>query len=327
MIRIFLHLILLLLGVQSASTVLAQSCCSGGVPTSSNLGLIPQLEGSVLVSVGADFNTLRTLKSGTLTLDDDLRNRSTQTYLTRTSYSISPTTHVEVLVPYIIQSRSIVTNSGRTAQEQTAGFGDVTLLATHRWLDKVLVMRSGVGLTLPTGDFNQTDDRGLFFLEDLQPGSGAIDMILFHSTEFQFFEKNPNRYFFLNSILTRSGKNSQSRGGAQEYQFGNEVQVIVGYSDQVLLAKSIVTPTLSLRYRHVGRDLVDGIPNSGSGGDFLFSRIGANLQLSPVWSAYGGYELPVYSRVNETQLAPSYRISIGITISISKNQNASISQF
>ena len=310
--------------VFSGSHLNGQACCSGGVPTSSNLGMEPADGGLFILSLGADLNFLSTLKSGSTRLDDELRDRSTQSYLFRAAYSFSASTSVEVLLPYVRQTRTIVTNAGVDDNQNTRGVGDMSLLATYKWLDKNVSLRTGIGLSLPTGDFDQSDDRGLFLLEDLQPGSGALDIIFYNSIGFHLSKTRPTSLAFFRTIYALNGVNKESRNGAQTYQFGDDLQLILGYTDQYLLGSQLVSPDLGVRYRSVQRDLVDGIPNSGSGGDFIFLRYGLNWTISPDYSFYFGGELPIYGQVNETQLAPTYSLNIGFTATINTLQNNEI---
>jgi len=316
-VRIFLHLLIAIV-FGFFTQLSAQSCCSGGVPTSSNLGLVPNESGQLVLSLGADLNFLNTLKSGTQRLDDDLRNRSTQSYLIRAAYTPLEKLNVEVLLPYVVQTRRIITNNGDNDRQRTSGVGDITLLTSYKILDKRVSMSSGIGVSIPTGDFDQRDNRGLYLLEDLQAGSGALDIIIYNYLGYNISPSNPNQLLSLRTIYAKSGTNDRSRNGNQTYQFGNDLQVIFDYSDQVLLGTQLVSPYAGIRYRGVTRDRVDDIPNSGSGGQFVFLRGGFNWNVTANSSFFLGGESAIHSSVNETQLAPSYSLNFGWTTSISK---------
>ena len=66
-----------------------QTCCSGGVPVSSNLGLPSEGKNTLQFSLNYDLNVLETLKSGTEVLEDDSRSRRTHSILFQAGYSIT----------------------------------------------------------------------------------------------------------------------------------------------------------------------------------------------------------------------------------------------
>jgi len=177
--------------------------------------------------------------------------------------------------------------------------------------NKSITWRIGAGPQIPLGSTTQTNQRGLTLLEDLQPGSGAWDIIAMSSLEMPL-AKRPSGLLYFNLIYSSTGVNNDARGGLQTYEFGNDIQGIFGYSDQLLVGKTILQPGLSLRYRHAGPDQVSQNPLPGTGGDFLFTRLSNSF---PIGSGNGSLniniEIPVWSKVNDTQLAPSYVVNVG----------------
>lgn len=305
-ISIFSILPLLLFTYES----IAQTCCSGGVPVSSNIGF-PSSDGGILqFGLVYDVNVLRTLNTGTEVLDDDLRERKTRSFIVRGAYQINKKFTVESFIPFVNQRRSIITNSGGTDVEQSLGIGDPILLGIYQVINKKINWRIGAGPRIPLGSFSQQNDIGLLLLEDLQPGSGAWDLILLSSIDLTL-AKRPSSNLYLNAIHSRRGVNNESRGGFQSYQFGNDVQVISGYSEQLFLFGQIINLGGSLRYRFVERDRVDSIRTISTGGQFLFARI------NPAWvigdkqgTINFNFEVPIYANVNETQVRPTYAINI-----------------
>ena len=68
-LKIILTLLLLLL----LNSVKAQTCCSGGIPLSNNIGMAILEEGTTQIGISYDFNNLYTLNNGSEELDDDAR--------------------------------------------------------------------------------------------------------------------------------------------------------------------------------------------------------------------------------------------------------------
>lgn len=319
---IFLVFILVPFGGQS------QTCCSGGVPVSSNLGFQSSDEHTIQLSLSADLNFLKTLKSGSETLDDDDRLRTTQSYIFRGAYTINSRLTVEAFLPLVRQTRRITTSTGSFDKEATFGIGDPVILGIYNLIQKDVTLRVGGGILLPLGSFTKKNNRGLILLEDLQPGSGAFDFVSFTSFEFPLVNR-PTSLFYLNNIISITGANDNSRGGLQTYEFGNDIQVIGGFSDQLLIGKQIVSPGASLRYRYASRDRVNGNDLPGTGGDFLFLRISNSIPFPRLKSNFNlNVEWPILSRVNETQLAPSYILNFGWSTTIENNEpNQSIINF
>jgi hypothetical protein len=168
--------------------------------------------------------------------------------------------------------------------------------------------RLGLGPQIPLGRTDVKNSRGLLLVEDLQPGSGAWDALIFMSAIFTAYRR-PSRSGFVNGIYSRAGKNPNSREGAQTYQFGNELQLILGVSDQFLALGQMFDVGIGARYRKAERDRIDGFANTGTGGKFVFSRIQLGLAL-PVTEITLSAEVPIYTKVNETQLASSYLLNV-----------------
>ncbi len=305
--RLMLIIVLCLLSTIGNS----QTCCSGGVPVSSNLGFSLESPKTLQLSIVSDFNTLQDLYAGRDKLDDDQRKRTTQSYLIRAGYSLSKKLNIETSMSFVRQTRKIYSNSGEDFQS-TFGIGDPVFIVIYDLLQFPVNIRLGLGTQVPLGSTSKKSTRGLFLVEDLQPGSGAFDLVSYSSLIYTF-KNNPNMTIFSNVIFSLSGTNHDSRGGAQSYEFGNDLQLISGWSNQVIIAEQIFNGSIGFRYRKVSRDKVDNIENSGTGGQFFFLRTNLTLLLSQNWNITINGEIPLYTYVNETQLATSFSFNIGIT--------------
>ena len=83
--------------VFSFNSINAQTCCSGGIPLSNNLGLDISEKGTIQVGLNYDYNNLNTLNSGTENLNDDSRLRITHSVLLNAGYSITDRLSAEQL--------------------------------------------------------------------------------------------------------------------------------------------------------------------------------------------------------------------------------------
>ena len=176
-IRIFAFILIFLLAKQLRS----QTCCSGGIPLSNNLGLINEGKGNLQLGLNYDFNNLNTLNSGSKKLDDDSRKRMTHSALLNLGYSISDRLSVETLFTWVNQRRAI-NQFGSTDLQQTSGIGDAVFLLKYDF-PKTMGNKSnlsiGMGTKIPLGSYSEVDASGITYIADLQPGSGAWDMILY----------------------------------------------------------------------------------------------------------------------------------------------------
>ena len=279
---------------------------------SANLGFQSAESQVTQIGVSADFNFLRTLKAGSETLDDDLRLRTTQSYILRAAHTWHPRWTAEVFLPVIRQTRRISSLIGGGAdREATFGIGDPVALLIYKVTDKEVTWRVGLGPQIPLGSTTQTNQRGLFLVEDLQPGSGAWDVIAISSIEMPL-SKRPSALLYANTVFSLTGRNNNARQGLQTYQFGNDIQAILGYSDQVILGKTILQPGISFRYRHAAPDRVDSSDLPGTGGDFVFTRLSNAIPIGQKGSSINlNVEFPLWTRVNQTQLAPTIILNIG----------------
>lgn len=304
MIKVLVGVILIL-----PFQVLAQ-CCSGGVPMSNNIGLPTADKGVLQFNLNYDWNNLQNLKSESSSLNDNSRQRETHSLLFELGYTITDKLSVDLFVPFIRQERTITSPLGNTDFDKTQGLGDIVILPKYALTDKVTL---GVGMKIPTGDSDRSDD-GITLVADLQPGSGALDGILFLAYS-NYFASRQSLGYFANLIYRATGEND-SYFGSSTYQFGNEFQLIAGISDRFLISKLQIDPSLKFRYREAGRDFFDENEFPSSGGSFLFINPGLAVLISPSLSWQINTSVPVYSFVNETQLSPSVQINTGLLFKI-----------
>jgi hypothetical protein len=314
-----------LLGLYSVSLT-AQTCCSGGVPLASNLGLPSGKKGDFQVGLSYDLNRLRRLYTGAEAFDATSRTRNTQTILLEVSYALTDRISLDAVVPYIQQERII--RRAQVTTDQTSGVGDAVALARYQWIPAVAEKNwewsSGLGIKLANGASDRANDFGFTFNADLQPGSNAVDFILWNQFRHQPGFR-PSMSLFLTTVHRRRGVNddylpvtNQVTGErrAQTYQFGTETQLSMGVTDQLFLFGQIVSPGLSLLYRRAAADRTNGIVTPSTGGDFLFLQPTVSLTPGGRVSWQLALDLPVYTKVIGTQVAPTFRLNTGILFSL-----------
>jgi len=305
------------------SSVKSQTCCSGGIPMSNNLGLENLGKGVLQLGVNYDFNNLNTLNAGTENLDDDSRQRITHSALFNAAYSFTNNLSIEALFTWVNQRR-IIDQFGNTDLQQTNGIGDAVILAKYSFtkiLGESSAVSLGIGAKIPLGSYEEVDGIGITYIADLQPGSGAWDMILFSAIS-KNFNFRPSTTFSGRAIYRSTGANTDYLGGAQVYEYGNEIQLFAGVSDQFLVFnKKLISPGLTLKYRKANKDEIDGIQLNNTGGNWIFLLPSLSIDLSQNVSFQTKAELPIISDVDGTQLTPTYRLSGGFLIKLNLKKN------
>jgi Putative MetA-pathway of phenol degradation len=185
----------------------------------------------------------------------------------------------------------------------STGFGDVRLSARYAALvgtKDLLVM--GGGLKLPTGAYRLRDSEGGINEPSIQPGSGATDLL---ATLFYSHQWVPHRWEgFFSGAYQRRGENNL------EYQFGNQSLLNAGVRFSPT-SRSVLS--LQLNGQAAPHDAYRGrlVPSTGSRqvsltpGVTLFSSSGVGLSAHLV--------VPVYQKVNETQLAARPGLVLGLS--------------
>lgn len=304
--------IIILISFCLSQTVYGQTCCSGGVPLSSNLGLPAGEKGALQLALTYDLNILETLKTGRQTLEDDARSRRTHSTIFEIGYSWSKKFSVDGFFSFVRQEREI-NQFGNTNFSSTNGIGDAVVLFKYKvWesSEKGTLLQIGVGPKIPLGSSDKKSPIGLTFNADLQPGSGAWDGVIFAQFS-TILKKRPSMSFLATSTYGIKGKN-KSYFDVQTYQFGNEFQVSMGVSDRLLIGKSIIDPSLLFQFRNQTPDIIDGEDLPSTGGNWVFINPSFAYWATPDLSINVGVSLPLFSSITGTQVTPTMRFTTGI---------------
>ena len=180
------------------------------------------------------------------------------------------------------------------------------------------VFQIGAGPKIPIGASNKTNEIGLTYNADLQPGSGALDGVLF--AQFSHVLKiRPSMSLLATSTYGIKGKN-KNYFEVQTYQFGNEFQLSMGLSDRVLIGKSIIDPSILFQYRQQAPDQIDAVDLPSTGGHWVFVNPSLTYWISPDFSLSTGISVPIFSKITGTQVTPTYRFTAGVFYRIPNKQ-------
>lgn len=300
-----------------SSRIHAQACCSGGTPLSSNLGIQGLDYQQLDFQLSYDYNTQSALVSGSEKLDDDRRDRNTHSILFRGSYAFSKKFSFTALFSYVRQEEVIDNISGGKTKTFAEGIGDAVAMLQYNLVNTphVGIVLAG-GLTIPIGSTDELDPvTGITALHpDMQPGQGAWDQLLGANTIIYNVFKPGMSW---TSVLTYRLTSPADRfNGRQEYEFGNELQLITGLADTYFVGLWVVDPSLLFRYRHTAVDRVNGVKSANTGGHWLHLMPGIDVHVGQNWSIGITGEIPLYRNLKGTQLTTSGRMRVNLRYSI-----------
>ena len=294
----------------------AQTCCSGGIPLSNNIGLDILGKGMLQVNLSYDYNNLNTLNIGKDKIDDDSRLRTTNSVLLNMSYSITNNLAIEGLLSWVAQKR-VISQFGNENTDSSSGIGDGVLLAKYNFseiLGKQSSVRLGLGVKIPIGSTTEKTNQGIVLNADMQPGSGAWDVIYWGQV-LKNFKFRPSLNFSVRAIYRGTGINDDYFGNTT-YEFGNEFQTFLSFTDEFIVFNKISVPSISFKYRHAKQDQIGGFEIDNTGGEWVFLIPNFTINLSSNLALSVKAELPIYSYVDGTQLTPTYRITSGVLYKI-----------
>jgi len=300
----------------------AQTCCSGGVPLGGSLGLGSAESQSLQVLLTYDYNAINDLVSFSEKLDDETRSRTTQSSIVEINYGLNDRVSFTGVVPFIRQTRKIQAFAGEDLTA-TQGLGDMVFLVKYRLISNEKISEIdwlvGAGPKIPTAQTNFTNNQGLTLPADMQPGSGSLDGLFWSYFLKSRLLNNPNLGLVAVSTFRLSGENKQYNE-TQTYKFGNEFQFNVGLNYN-FFAKWPVDVFTFFRYRFQAEDIIDGGVFPSSGGQWIYAIPGVNILFSPLWSFRLSGDIPVYRKLEGTQLTTSYKITAAVLFNIPFNRN------
>lgn len=185
----------------------------------------------------------------------------------------------------------------------TDGFGDVRVIGKYNLLTttKHLVV-GGLGVKLPTGEYNLRDSFGAINEPTLMPGTGSFDGLASVFYSYQIFPHELDAFF--------SGSHQLTTENNRDYLFGDTTLLNGGLGYQAL-------PYLNLSGQVNARiqphDEFLGADVDGTGGEWVNLTPGIRVQPNPTTQLYVFGQIPVYQRVNESNLVPSWGIIFGIS--------------
>ena len=317
--------ILFLISIVFAPTVLlAQACCSGGTPLAGNVSLRSMDGGSAFFDLTYDYNTQRSLLTGSELLDDDRRERNTNAILLRGSYAITGKLGVTGILSWVNEQENVKALNGGINQLSATGIGDAILMFQYEpvnWIGKNLVF--GAGVKFPIGRFDiRNPDNGLLLNPDLQPGSGSWDWLF--GINFQQQHVFKDNLTLMASVTGRINSEAERFEGQQLYKFGSELRINLGFNDRYLIGNVLIDPSLILLYRRTEIDQIQNVEVPNTGGNWIHLSPGLNWQATTNFSIGTSVEIPLFRDLRGTQLTTTNRFTFTLAYQLNAKRRANL---
>jgi hypothetical protein len=156
-----------------------------------------------------------------------------------------------------------------------------------------------LGLKLPTGRHNVTNDDGEEAERMLQPGSGTVDLLagIFY-----------NRALPWLGWVFAQARFEAALDSKEQYRPGNRVFLDLGYRYPLTSKLSLQAQLNAVIKSH---DYGDNAEPDESGGKYLFFTPGVSYALTKSLQVYGFVQLPLYQYVNGVQLTSHWAALAG----------------
>jgi len=301
MIKIFLFVLIALFFFNVS--IFAQACCTVGtsISTGGERGAISPKNLSTAITF--QHNVLNTAFQSSTEIEDPLKRKSTVTNINlEIEYGIADRVSILFILPYTNRTRETQvtdteTNTTEIITFKGEGPGDIVLLGKYEIFSPSILSPFGLALggggKLPTGSF-ENENNGTRLSIDLQPGTGAADLLLWGHILYAF--PSISLSFNGNFLYRYAGVNLDN------YRYGDELLASVNGSYAIAEFLAI---NLQLKGRFADRDYWNG--------RFLPSTGGTYLDLTPSLIYYeGSFALKVFAQI------PLRRDVLGIQLAVTE---------
>ena len=282
----------------------AQTCSCAGAPLLGSLEAAATPRGSFQLGITYQRHAINDLVSDSESIDRVDRTRTTDSFLLEVRIGITRSLSATALLPVVTHRRCVDTDLG-SDKLTSFGQGDLLLLA------KYSPMRAsafspyesavGIGVKLPIGA-STLRSQGILLSEDMQPGTGAWDGVLWGYAARAIHRSGASRIYSSLSYR-RTGTNGR------EYRFGSELLSVAGFTHQVT---PLIGYSVAGRHRWTGPDRRAGSDMPNTGGSWLSVAPTVSLTFTPSVLLRANIEAPIIRDVAGTQFTTSYAASVAV---------------
>ncbi len=302
---ILLTLILIPLSLE----IFPQACCTVGTSVTSGVERSVIKHKNLSMAFSFQNNILNNTYQSTNKIEDPLNRKSTVLDFTlELEYGLAERVSVLLVGGYTSKSRTttitdLEINSSEEITFTGNGFTDIVILGKYEIVvpDIILPLGAtiGAGAKLPTGSYT-LEENGTRLSIDLQPGTGASDLLLWGHVNYSF----PILRIAINAnaLYRYTGTNIIN------YRYGDEILASVNGTYGIA---DFLAINLQLKGRYADRDYWDG--------RFLPSTGGTYIDLTPsLIYVEGNFNLRILAQF------PLYRNVTGIQLTVSEKLGAEI---
>lgn len=280
----------------------AQGCCTAGSSTFGGFERGVAEENILNIGISYIRNNLGSTYNGRNEIDDPLeRIASVSIMNVEMEYGISDRISLLAIAGYSVKERetivrSSVDNSTETISFKGSGINDLVILSKYEMIKPTILsplsLSIGGGVKLPIGSYTK-EDNGTRLSIDLQPGTGATDVLLWGS----FYKGFPELLtsIFTNFLYRYTGTNLDS------YRFGDEY--VISLNGEYYIA-DYLTLSLGLRARFANEDFWRDRFLPSTGGTY-YDLLPALVYAESNYLLKIFYQSPVYRNVRGIQLTTS----------------------
>ena len=306
MLKRFSVIIIILILTES---LFPQACCTVGTSVSGGVerGIIPK--NNLSIALTYQHNILNNTYQGKENIDDPLNRKSTVSdFYLELEFGLVEKVSVLFIGGYTNKCRTtgFFDNEFQTDEEiilTGQGLTDIVIIGKYELISPDILspfsINLGGGAKLPTGSYEQ-ENNGTRLSIDLQPGTGATDLLLWAHASYSI--PFMNLAFNLNSLYRYTGSNLDN------YRFGDELLASLNGTYGVT---DFLAVNLQLKARFSDRDFWSGRFLPSTGGTFIdltpsmvYSEGSFNLRVL--------FQLPVYRNVDGIQLTVSEKLGAEI---------------
>ncbi len=292
-----------------------QACCTAGTPLLSSLETSSTPFGHLQFGLSYRYNSIASLYSNDIKLDDNSRRRIAKSIILQTDYGIWKNISLTALFSFVMQERIIATPLQTENTLNTNGIGDALLLIKYNIipisiLDE-LELSIGGGLKIPLGE-SQLTSNNILIPADMQPGTGSWDYLAWI-----YFSKGRLLSIplsFVSNVSYRiNGVNNRFEVDNFNYQFGNETIAQMGLTYRTDFISDF---SLFVRYRNAQPDLSQNAQIPNTGGSWFYLVPGINFKIDDSKTIRFSGEIPLYIKINGTQLTTSFTSTLAFYYSL-----------
>ncbi|GAB4286933.1 MAG: hypothetical protein Kow0098_02750 [Ignavibacteriaceae bacterium] len=296
----------------SAECIFSQSCCTAGTTASNGVERAGQEKYVLSLAVGVNHNSLTSAYESTNKTDDPLNRRSDITaILFEAEYGLSDRVSLLFIASYFIRERTttLLNTSSGIKEDYTlggSGPGDIIVLGKYEIIKADILsafsFSVGGGAKLPTGQF-RNEDNGTRLPIDLQPGTGAADLLSWLHASFKLPAEKTG---FGLSVLYRYPGTS-----LDGYRYGDE---IISTLSVFYYPLEFLSVAAAVKSRFAAEDYWGGrlLPSTGG----VYHDLVASLSYNETrWQFRIQTAFPLYRNLKGIQLAPTSVIAAEIGFS------------